>query len=361
MDLSLDESQLILVDTFTEMLEKECPSTHVRDCETTGFSPDLWHRYAELGANIMGLPESAGGLEMSLLDLGLVATQSGRALAPVPFLEIATAGRLLAALDPEGALVAEIAEGQLSVSICLPRPHAALGTSRTSGGRQVVPFGSIAEHVIAYENETLFVVSGAASRRSGRVRDVGDGALANWDLTRSGADVRTLATGDAARRAIARAHSEWKLLAGFWLVGIAQRSLAIGADYARERIQFGVPIGGFQAIAHPLAECAIRTDGAELLAWEAAWADTEDPKRFEMLASMAFAWASQTAIRTADISLHTHGGYGFSTEYDIQLYYRRARALSSIGGGSKEELQAVANACFDPDGTGKADALLGGA
>jgi alkylation response protein AidB-like acyl-CoA dehydrogenase len=361
MDLSIDESQQILVDTFSEMLEKECPTTHVRDCEGTGFSPDLWARYAELGANIMGLPESAGGLEMSLLDLGLVATRSGHALAPVPFLEVATAGRLLASLDSEDPLLADLVEGKPSVSICLPRPHAASGTSKTRGGRQVVPYGALADHVVAYDGDALYVVSNAGDRRSDRVKDLGDSALANWDLSNSGADVRVLATGDSASRAIAQANSEWKLLAGFWLVGIAQRALAIGAEYARERIQFGVPIGGFQAIAHPLSECAIRADGAELLAWEAAWADTDDPARFEMLASMAFTWASQTAIRTADISLHTHGGYGFSTEYDIQLYYRRARALSSIGGGAKEELQAVAIACFDPDGTGTADSLLGGA
>lgn len=360
MDLSLDESQQILVDTFSELLEKECPTTHVRDCEGSGFSPALWDRYCELGANVMGLPESAGGLEMSLLDLGLVATRSGHALAPVPFVEIATTGRLLAALDPEDGLVAEIAEGKPSISLCLPRPHAVRGTTLSSGRRSMVPFGAIAEHVIALDGEELLVASNPDSRRSPRVRDLADGALAHWNLAR-GSDTRRLASGQAAQNAITRATAEWKLLSAFWLVGIAQRSLAIGAEYARERIQFGVPIGGFQAIAHPLAECAIRTDGAELLAWEAAWADTEDPERFEMLAAMAFAWASQTAIRTAEISLHTHGGYGFSTEYDIQLYYRRARSLSSIAGGSREELQRVAELCFDRDGSGSAESLLGGA
>jgi alkylation response protein AidB-like acyl-CoA dehydrogenase len=360
MDLSLDESQQILVDTFSEMLEKECPTTHVRDCEGSGYSPALWDRYCELGANVMGLPESADGLEMSLLELGLVANRSGHALAPVPFLEIATAGRLLAALDASDPLLGEIVEGKPSISLALPRPNAVAGTGQSAGGRSMVPFGAIAEHVVTITNDELVVVSGSEARRSARLHDLGDGALAYWDLS-PGKDTRSLSSGQDAHRAMARATAEWKLLSAFWLVGISQRSLAIGADYARERIQFGVPIGGFQAIAHPLAECAIRTDGAELLAWEAAWADTEEPDRFEMLASMAFAWASQTAIRTADISLHTHGGYGFSTEYDIQLYYRRARALSSIGGGSKEELQTVADLCFDSDGSGTANSLLGGA
>ena len=362
MDLSLDESQQILVDTFSEMLEKECPTTHVRDCEASGFSPRLWDQYCELGANVMGLPESADGLEMSLLELGLVATRSGHALAPVPFVEIATTGRMLAGLGGDDPLLGEIVAGKPSVSLALPRPHAALGTSKTAGGRVLVPFGAVAEHVVALEGDTLFVASDVATRRSAHVHDLGGGALAHWDLSRDpSGSIRTLAEGEAATRASTGAAAEWKLLTAFWLVGIAQRSLSIGAAYARDRIQFGVPIGGFQGIAHPLAECAIRVDGAELLCWEAAWADTDDPDRFEMLASMAFAWASQTAIRTADISLHTHGGYGFSTEYDIQLYYRRARALSSIGGSSREELQTVAELCFDRDGSGASQSLLGGA
>jgi alkylation response protein AidB-like acyl-CoA dehydrogenase len=359
MDLSLDESQQILVDTFSEMLEKECPTTHVRDCEETGYSPSLWNQYCELGANVMGLPESADGLEMSLLDLGLVATQSGKALAPVPFLEIATAGRLIASVAPGDPLLGAIAEGQTAVSIALPRPNAIAGTRTTSGGRTLVPFGTISDSVIAFSDDTLYVAEGGDARRSGIVRNIGDSALAHWNLDRAD-NIRVLATGDEAVKAMARARAEWMLLSGFWLTGIAQRALAIGADYARERIQFGVPIGGFQGIAHPLAECAIRTDGAELLCWEAAWADTEDPIRFEMLASMAFTWASQVSIRTADVSLHTHGGYGFSTEYDIQLYYRQARALSSVGGGAKEGLQAVAEMCFDRDGSGQAESLLGG-
>ena len=81
---------------------------------------------------------------------------------------------------------------------------------------------------------------------------------------------------------------------------------------------------------------------------EAAWADTEDPDRFEALAAMAFVWASQTAMRTTDVSLHTHGGYGFSEEYDIQLYYRRACAVPSAAGGAREELQRVAELCYEP-------------
>ena len=358
MDLSLDESQTALVDTFSEILAKECPTSHVRECEATGFSPDLWRRYCEIGANTMGLPADAGGLGMGVMELGLVATESGHALAPVPFVEVATVGRLLAAVAPEDARLGAIAEGRPAASLAIPRPGAVLGTSGTR--RVLVPFGAVVDAVIVLEGATLFVAEASRTPRPVRVRELGSGALAHYyDLDRS-SNVQVLASGETATRAMAAAAAEWKLLTGFWLVGIARRALEIGAAYAGERVQFGVPIGGFQAIAHPLAECAIRVDGAELLCREAAWAHSEDPVRFEMLASMAFAWASQTALFGADASLHTHGGYGFSTEYDIQLYFRRARSLASIAGGAREELQTIAEQCFDRDGSGAAPSLLGG-
>ena len=82
MNLDLDESQQILVQTFSDLLARECPTSHVRECEALGHSPKLWERYVELGAAAMGLPESVGGLGMGLLELGLVAACSGRALAP---------------------------------------------------------------------------------------------------------------------------------------------------------------------------------------------------------------------------------------------------------------------------------------
>lgn len=357
MNLDLDESQQMLVDTFAQMLEKECPTSHIRECEDAiGFSAGLWERYCELGANGMGLPESSGGLDMGLLELGLVARESGRVLAPVPFVEIATAGRLLARVAPEDPLLGAITEGRPAVSLVLPRPHAVLGTRIAPGGGQLVPYGAVVDAALALERGRLVAADADTARISDRLAEIGSGALARWDLTCAG-ESRTLATGDGAAREMSHAADEWKLLTAFALTGLAQRALEIGASYARERVQFGVPIGSFQSIAHPLAECAIRVDGAELLCFEAAWAQAEEPQRFALLASMAFTWASQTAMLTVDRSLHTHGGYGFSNEYDIQLYFRRARSMASLGGGAREELRSVADRCFAPRSS---ELLLGG-
>ena len=347
MNLELDESQQILVQTFSDLLTRECPTSHVRECEATGHSQKLWERYVELGAAAMGLPEAAGGLGMGLLELGLVATCSGRALSPVPFAEVAAAGRILAAFDGESELVARIAAGEVRLSIAPLRSQAIAGTDAGSSGSVLVPSGAVVDGVLMLEGESLVLYEAAPGRPPRRVNEVGSGAHAFWELAPSGpgsgsVSCRELARGDAAVTAFRLGLAEWKLLTAFSLVGLSRSALEQGVRYAKERIQFGVPIGSFQAIAHPLADCATRVDGAELLCWEAAWAREAEPRRFEALASMAFVWAGQTAQRTASVSLHTHGGYGFSLEYDIQLHYRRAFAWPLLAGGTREERSRLA-------------------
>ena len=110
------------------------------------------------------------------------------------------------------------------------------------------------------------------------------------------------------------------------LVGLGEAALALGVEYAKNRHQFGVPIGSFQSIARDLADVATLVDGARLLAREAAWAQAEEDQDFASLASMAFLFATRAARRASNVALHVHGGYGFTLEYDIQLYYRRAQA-----------------------------------
>jgi len=343
MNLELDESQRILVQTFSDLLARECATGHVRECEAEGHSPKLWRRYVELGATGMGIPEAAGGLGLGLLELGLVAGCGGRALAPVPFAEVAAAGRVLAAIEPEGELVARIAAGEAIVSLAPIRPDPLGGTGSGPDGRVLVPAGALAEAVVALEGDALVLYEAGPGARPVPVREVGCGASGLWPLgAASPLPRRVLARGDAARDVLRLGLAEWKLLTAFALAGLAQTALEIGARYAKERIQFGVPIGSFQAIAHPLADCATRCDGAELLCWEAAWARTAEPARFEALAAMALVWAGQTAQRAASASLHTHGGYGFSLEYDIQLFYRRAFAWALPAGGTREERMRVA-------------------
>jgi alkylation response protein AidB-like acyl-CoA dehydrogenase len=149
--------------------------------------------------------------------------------------------------------------------------------------------------------------------------------------------------GPAARALFEQIHDEWKLLTAAALVGLAGEALRIAAEYAKGRVQFGAPIGSYQGIAHPLADRATELDGARLLVQEAIWARDAEPRRAPALASMAFVFAAETASRTASFGLHTHGGYGFTLEYDAQLYLRRAKGWALVWDDPRAELQRVAD------------------
>jgi alkylation response protein AidB-like acyl-CoA dehydrogenase len=119
---------------------------------------------------------------------------------------------------------------------------------------------------------------------------------------------------------------EWLVLMANALAGMGARALEIGVGYVKDRRAFDVPIGSFQAVAHGLSDAATGLDGGLLLAREAAWAAHEDPDRAPELAALACAFNAEAAREASYRSLHYHGGYGFMLEYDIQLYFRRAKA-----------------------------------
>jgi alkylation response protein AidB-like acyl-CoA dehydrogenase len=154
------------------------------------------------------------------------------------------------------------------------------------------------------------------------------------------------------------------------LGGIADAALDLGVEYAKARQQFGVPIGSFQAVQHGLADLPALIDGARLLAHKAAWAgertepgrcdvDDNDVTDFSSLASMAFLFATDAAARATDRSLHVHGGYGFSAEYDIQLYYRRARGWPLVLDDPGRECLRLADRLWGPSARAAAGHLPG--
>jgi alkylation response protein AidB-like acyl-CoA dehydrogenase len=139
---------------------------------------------------------------------------------------------------------------------------------------------------------------------------------------------------------------EWLVLTAAALVGIGLAALELGCAYAVERHAFGSPIGSFQGVSHPLADDATALDGAQLLARKAAWAlDTSDPRARE-LAAMAFAFGSRAAEQATYDALHTHGGYGFTLESDVQLHWRRARGWARVWGDSEAAFRRAADARY---------------
>ena len=328
MDLRPTAEQQQLAEAFALLYADAAPPDRVRAAEPLGHLPDLWDRLKATGAVEMAVPEAAGGSGASLLDLALVAEQHGRFLGPAPLVEAQVAARLLSRLPGAEQTLAEVVAGERLVTLAL-RPA-------RDGVATLVPAGAVADAAVVLDGDRLLLVAVPADVR----HVVNTGALPLADLTiDDGATV--LDEGAAAVTGYATALDEWRVLTASALSGIAARALEIGVAYAKERHAFGQPIGGFQGVAHRLADRAMEVDGAQLLCREAAWAAAEDPQRAAELAAMAFGFAAETARDTTYYALHFHGGYGLMLEYDIQLYFRRARAWAGVLGEPRDAYRRV--------------------
>src|ERR1700722_11848662 len=342
MDLSLGEDQLSLRAAFAEFFDKEATVERVRAAEPLGFDQDLWAKLAGTGAVAMGLPEDAGGGGASNLDLALVAEQYGRRLAPVPFIEAAVAGAVLAqaGLAQAGAadLIGGVADGRTVATIAL--------SPARDGRLRLVPAGAVAEIVIALDGDRLIALRREPGPRPHvpATPNFGTSPLADGPLE-DGERIE-LAGGPRAVQLYQDGVSLWQLLMAAALGGLRASALELGVSYVKARKAFGVIIGSFQAIQHRLADLAVAGDGAQLLMYEAAWArDTGQPEA-AALASMAFLFAADCAFRTCRECLQFHGGYGFTLEYDIQLYFRRAKAWPLALGDPKREYQRLADLVY---------------
>jgi alkylation response protein AidB-like acyl-CoA dehydrogenase len=320
MDLRLTPEQEQLVAAFAGVYSTLASPERVRAAEPLGFDKGLWeHLHEEMGVLAMAVDESAGGWGAAPLDLALVAEQHGRFVAPAPVIEAQVAARLLARLDGEPAAAAlEVAlAGERLVTLALHPTRAATAA--------LVPAAAVADDAVVFDGDRLLLVTLEGARTA--VENLGSMPVA--DVTVAG-DATVLATGPEARAAIDAAIDDFLLLTAAALVGIGARALEIGVEYVKERKAWGVPIGSFQSVAHRLADSATAMDGARLLAYEAAWAVDHQPDRAGELAAMAFAFGYESARDATYRALHYHGGYGFMLEYDVQLYYRRARAWANV-------------------------------
>jgi alkylation response protein AidB-like acyl-CoA dehydrogenase len=315
-DLRLSAEQEQLVASASALYARHASPEAVRKAEPGGHDPGLWARLVDLGVVPMAIGEAAGGWGALTLDLALLAEQHGRAVAPAPLVEAQVAARLLDRLGDEA--VAQLVAGDRLITLAL---HPTV-----DGVARGVPAGDVADALVVLHGDQLLLVDLDDSRQA--FENLGSSPLA--DVAVAGG--RVLASGSDARHALEHAVDDWLRLTAAALVGLSARALEIGVDYVKERHAFGVAIGSFQAVAHPLADSAAAIDGARLLVQEAAWSDDEGSDRAPELAGLAFGFAGDTARAVTRHALHVHGGYGFMMEYDIQLYWRRARGWTNVWG-----------------------------
>ncbi len=316
------DEQTALAATFGAFFERESSPERVRTAEPLGFDPALWSRVRELG-----VPELALG-GTSLADLAVVAEEAGRALAPIPLVEAVVALRALERLGADDrGLDVDLCEGR-TIATYAPRPV-------KQGVARLVPAGAIAHAVLALDGDELVYTRGAPPEDA--PSNLASSPLADRSF---GRERTVLAWGGRAHEVHAAALDEWRVLNAAALIGLSRGALALGVAYAKERRQFGVPIGAFQALQHRLADAATALDGAALLVAEAAAGGPCG----SALAAAASWFAGQTTRDVAGFSLHVHGGYGFMLEQDIQLFFRRATGWVLALGDPDDGLLLAADA-----------------
>ena len=374
MDLDWSDEQSALRDMVRGVCAQYAPLEVVRQLEDdpTGYPAELWKQLGELGVLGILIPEEYGGAGQTLLEAAIVYEEFGRSLAPTPHFPsaVVAAGALLAAGSEaqQKAWLPRIAAGDAILTPAWLEPGNGFGPegvqlrARREGGDYVlsgtkrhVPFASSAARLLvlartgdAPGDVDLFLVDPRASG----VTLTQQRSLASdtqYKVEFAGARVpaseRIGAEGSGWRTFDAVMHDGIVLLAA-WAMGGAERALEITVQYAKDRKQFDKPLGAFQAISHYLADGATSVDGGKTLVYEAAWARATG-RPIEKLAPMAKLFACQTYRDLTAMCQQVWGGVGFTLEYDIQLYFRRAKQLQITWWDTRYLEELVARAVLD--------------
>jgi alkylation response protein AidB-like acyl-CoA dehydrogenase len=334
MDFNLSETQLQLRETFANFFRREVPIVRVRDAEPLGFDPPLWAKLSDLGVVAIGVTQERDDDGAGLLDLALVAEEVGYALAPVPMVEAAVAARLMGRIPLSSELSAWFTgalDGTKVVSLAVRAPE--------GGVAVLAPAGAIADALVCMDEGNLILVErpdGGIGHRA----NLASMPLGDWPIA---GKRHLLLAGAEAQAECSNAIDDWKVLTAATLVGLARRAHEIGLEFVNHREAFGRTIGSFQTVAHRLAKGITLIDGGQFLTYEAAWASDEGLDSARSLATAAYVFSSETAVRVTSDSMHFHGGVGYTLEQDIQLYFRRAKGWPLVLGDPRREYQVIAD------------------
>jgi alkylation response protein AidB-like acyl-CoA dehydrogenase len=340
--------QYTMRDEARRFLETQCPTSHVREFvdDETGWSRGLWKQMGDLGWMGLPVPESYGGLGLGFDDLALLLGELGRVVAPVPFLSSVLAGYAIlmhGTDDQKQRWLPSIASGERV---------AALAVDASSFGSQPVDAhdgGLTGEHAVVLDAPAadLFVVAACTGERN-RWYVVEDGAAVTpkqgFDRTRTiGSvafdDVRGEPLADVGLLEI-RAAAAAATCAE--MVGTAQQVLDLSVSYAKDRVQFGRPIGSFQAIKHKAAEMMTDLEAARSAAYYASWAVAARSDEAILASSVAKSFCSEALARLGGEGVQIHGGIAFTWEHDMHLYLRRIKSDEVLFGDEAFHRERIA-------------------
>jgi alkylation response protein AidB-like acyl-CoA dehydrogenase len=329
------DDQQAIKRTANELLAARFKPERVRElAEAEKYDDAAWKEMSELGWAGIFIDEEHGGQGLGIVELVILMEELGYSLAPVPFLSNAAAGLALqfAGTDEQKERwLPGIASGEARGTVGMVR----------DGEARLVPDADSAEVIvlIGFDGATSVIEASAAqiepfetldrTRRFARVRAEGGEPL--------GGDC--FAAGDRIATALAAE-----------TVGVAQKAMEMAVDYARERKQFGRPIGSYQAVSHRCAQMLLEVEGSRSGAYYAAWCADAEPDSLPAAASGAKAYSSDAGWRVCGSSLQVHGGIGFTWEHDLHFFLKRAKTNAMLYGSAREHRERVASLALDASG-----------
>jgi alkylation response protein AidB-like acyl-CoA dehydrogenase len=351
-DFAFSSDQQLLRQAARGFLQEHCPPSLVRSLwdDGRGESEALWKEMAGLGWLGLALPEAAGGSGLGMVETAILLEELGRVACPAPFLSTALAGHALAVAGSPAqrarwlaAIATGTARGAVVVLAGGTRAEPAGGGFALTGLESFVPWAHVADVLLvparAPDGLALFLVEPAAVQglRVTPVQGMDPGtrwSTVRLEGVRVDADARVGPPGGGVEPLLAALLHRGAVGAAAEMLGAARRCHEMAVGYAKVREQFGQPIGSFQAIRHACAEMLVEVENAHAVTYYAAWALDADAEDAALAASAAKAYAGEAARRVGGDAIQVHGGIGFTWEYDLHLYVKRAWALdASYGAG----------------------------
>ena len=368
MNFDLTDEQQMLQAAAREFLAARLKSERIRALAESddAFDDGLWREMSELNWPGLMVSEKYGGQELGTIELAVLMEQLGYALAPGPILSSMLAAIALetAATDEQKERwLAPLASGEQRGTLALWDAGAGWGPDdvklepESSGGGYVLRGEKL--FVLDAATADFFIVGATGDRRfivERGAEGVSITPTPTIDATRKQYAVRLdgvkvgedSAFGGEDAMSPARVRAYVALAAE--LTGVAQRALEMAVDYAKERKQFGRPIGSYQAVSHRCAQMLLETEGARSASYYAAWTADNEPETAPLASSMAKAYASDAGTRVTNASLQVHGGIGFTWEHDLHLWLKRALSDAVLFGDSRWHRERVARIVIDARG-----------
>jgi alkylation response protein AidB-like acyl-CoA dehydrogenase len=355
-DFELSDEQRGLVESSRSLLAAKAPLELTRKIAagTAGFDADLWRLGAQLGWPALAIPEADGGLGQKLVDLALVADEHGRSLAPTPFIPTVVVAGAIVRSDVAGRskILQSLAEGSATAAWAFAEPGQSWSPEGIRAHADKQPTGYVLNGVKASVQDAdsahwllvdalldgrpaRFVISADTPGLRIERQQTLDVTRVYCDVTLNGvsvADDALCAAGHAAQTEIARTYHTNVVLACAELTGVGKRLQEMTLDYVAQRVQFGRPIGSYQAVKHKCANIRMWVQAATAATYYAAMAIDAQTSDHARAASVAKVCASEAITRVAGEALQLHGGVGFTWEHDLHLYLRRARTNALLYG-----------------------------